>query len=199
MRQFWNIVSEDATLGSIFPNPPQICYRKNPSIGSKVVAAALSNTPLTVEAQAAPVDVVNIDKRVKKCSHYQCQVCPNILSKHVIYSTTTHTKYTLHQHITCTDSNVVYCLLCSLCNKMYIGQTSKNLRLRFRHHRAASRDKRNWPLYRHFSSKNHDFNRDHRIIPLERCRKEDLLSVERDWILKLNTVLPYGLNSQYSV
>jgi len=82
---------------------------------------------------------------------------------------------------------------------MYIGQTSKTLKNRFRHHRAAAKEKRNWPIYRHFASGGHDFNSDAWILPLEHCPQQRLLTREIHWIKALNTTLPHGLNSQYSI
>ena len=40
----------------------------------------------------------------------------------------------------------IYCIICCKCSKMYVGQTYKTLRDCFRHHRAAAKAKRSWPL-----------------------------------------------------
>ena len=35
---------------------------------------------------------------------------------------------------TCTSANVIYCITCTLCNKLYIGETGRRLGDRFREH-----------------------------------------------------------------
>ena len=143
---------------------------------------------------------IQIHPRTPICSHSQCQLCHKIIHRRILYFAYTDQPFHLtDSYITCTHSNVVYCLICIKCNKMYIGQTSLNLRLRFRKHRASAKDekKKMWPLYRHFRQGHHSFENDHRVIPLESCRKELLLVRERYWIDSLQTTLPHGVNSKF--
>jgi len=71
--------------------------------------------------------------------------CPKLLSYHAI---------TLPPHINSSISQIpspalvltIYCIICCKCSKMYVGQTYKTLRNCFRHHRAAAKAKRSWPL-----------------------------------------------------
>ena len=129
-------------------------------------------------------------------------VCPKLLHRHSLPSAASKTIYTLpNTNIACSDRNVVYCIICIKCLKLYIGQTSQPLRQRIHCHRSAAKTPKfkHWPIYRHFHQDSHDFNRDHRIIPIEQCRKEDLLLRETFWIMTLETVVPYGLNSKYSL
>ena len=37
-------------------------------------------------------------------------------------------------HFTCISTNVIYCITCSLCKKVYIGETGRKLAERFREH-----------------------------------------------------------------
>jgi len=37
-------------------------------------------------------------------------------------------------HFTCTSANVIYCITCTLCKKLYIGETGRQLGDRFREH-----------------------------------------------------------------
>ena len=90
------------------------------------------------------------------------------------------------------DTSLIYCIVCSKCEKLYIGLTSNSLRVRFRMHRHASETKRRVPLYRHFARKSHDFFlRDHRIISLEHCEPDALPEREAFWIRTLHTLLPH--------
>ena len=39
-----------------------------------------------------------------------------------------------HDRFTCTSANVIYCITCTLCKKLYIGETGRRLGNRFREH-----------------------------------------------------------------
>ena len=166
-----------------------------------LVRAALLGPPPPSSTEL-PLIITPIHPHTPSCLHSQCQLCPKIIHRRILYSVHTHHPFPLTvSNITCTHSNIIYCLiiLCIKCNKMYAGQTSLNLRLRFRKHRASAKDdkKKTWPLYRHFRQGHHSFENDHRVIPLESCRKEHLLEREQHWIDSLQTVIPHGLNSKF--
>ena len=55
-------------------------------------------------------------------------------------------------HFTCTLANVVYCITCTLCKKLYIGETGRRLRDRFRENlRDIEKDDKNAskPVHNH--------------------------------------------------
>ena len=61
-------------------------------------------------------------------------------------------------HFTCISTNVIYCITCTLCKKIYIGETGWRLADRFREHlRDAEQNKRDAskPVARHFNLPNH--------------------------------------------
>ena len=61
-------------------------------------------------------------------------------------------------HFTCTSANVIYCITCTLCKKLYIGETGRRLGDRFREHlRDVEKDDKNTskPVARHFNLPNH--------------------------------------------
>ena len=140
-----------------------------------------------------PTPTIRIPSRTPSCSNSQCMTCPKLLPIRQLQG------YPLHQTLNCKSKNVIYAIQCNICKKLYIGQTSKQLNLRTNNHRTATKTKTNWPIYRHFSSNNHDFIRDHRIIIIEATTRENLLNREKLWITRLNTTLPHGWNSTYSL
>ena len=133
-----------------------------------LVRAALPGPPLP-----SSTELPLIITRTPSCLHSQCQLCPKIIHRRILYSAHTHHLFPLTvSHITCTHSNIVYCLICIKCNKMHVGQTSLNLRLRFCKHRASAKDdKKTWPLYCHLQQGYHSFENDHCVISLESCWK----------------------------
>ena len=133
-----------------------------------------------------------IVSRITKCTSPHCKACPNALGRCILYSTVSRTPYTFSEPFTCTDTSLIYC------DKMYIGLTSQSIRQRFNAHRYAAKRKLLIPLYRHFSRRSHDFDRDHRIVPLEHCEPDALAEREQYWIRTINTKLPHGLNSMFT-
>ena len=59
---------------------------------------------------------------------------------------------------TCTSANVIYCITCTLCIKLYIGETGRRLGDRFREHlRDVEKNDKDAskPVARHFNLPNH--------------------------------------------
>ena len=111
-------------------------------------------------------------------------VCPKLLHRHSLPSAASKTIYAFsNSNIKCSDKNVVYSIICIKCLKMYIDQSCLPLRRRIHSHihSAKCTEKKMWPIYRHFHRDSHDFDRDTRIIPLEKCRKKNLLLREIFW------------------
>ena len=100
------------------------------------------------------------------------------LSYNIIHSSITCQPFYLTDTFTCKSTSHIYCIICSKCSKMYVGQTSKSLLNRFGHHRSAAKEKSKstWPIYSHFSSRGHSFETHVRILPLEHCPPNQLLS-----------------------
>ena len=197
INKYWSPIHNDPTLSTLFPTPPQLCFRRNPTIADSLVKAALPGAPRPPTGQVPPIPIPRLDSRMVRCADKRCKVCPNAEGRRILFSAVSKTPYTFHETFTCADTSLIYCIVCSKCEKLYIGLTSNSLRVRFRMHRHASETKRRVPLYRHFARKSHDFLRDHRIVPLEHCEPDALPEREAFWIRTLHTLLPHGLNSAY--
>lgn len=91
----------------------------------------------------------------------------------------------------------IYCFNNKINNKKYIGSTIQNPKRRYKQHlyRASHENdsKYMYPLYcaiRKYGIENFDF-----ITLLEiECSEEELRNIEADYILKYNTLSPYGYN-----
>ena len=197
LKQHWSLVQNDPSLSALFPTPPQLCYRRNPTLADTLVKAALPGSNRPTRGQVPPIPITRLDSRMMRCADKRCKVCPRAEGRCVLFSTVSNTPYTFHETFTCTDTSLIYCIVCNKCGKLYIGLTSNSLKVRFRAHRHFSETKRRVPLYRHFARKSHDFLRDHRIVPLEHCHPDALPEREAYWIRTLHTLIPHGLNSIY--
>ena len=75
------------------------------------------------------------------------------------------TSYGGADHFTCTSTNVIYCITCTLCKKLYIGETGIRLGDRFREHlRDVEKDDKNAskPVARRFNLPNH--SKQHMVV-----------------------------------
>ena len=110
-------------------------------------------------------------------------------------------------NLTCTSTNVVYCITCRKggpscpTHPQYIDKTGKSLVERFRGHRGTvvqkGQDQTTAPVGVHFRQPGHSIH-DLEMIPIEKVRKEDsLLSKTREsyYIERFDTVNK-GLNKK---
>ena len=66
--------------------------------------------------------------------------------------------FKITDRFTCTSANVIYCITCTLCNKLYIGETGRRLGDRFRKHlRDVEKNNKDAskPVARYFNLHNH--------------------------------------------
>ena len=108
--------------------------------------------------------------------------------------------YNIQHNFTCTSTHLIYCISCSRCGMLYIGETGRQLRTSFGEHRSAvSANDANQPVARHFNSGSHCIS-DMKIRALcpisgsndSRKRQEMHLTS------KLGTVHPLGINERFS-
>ena len=126
LTKHWNLISDDPFLSTLFPSPPQVCYRRNPTLSSTLVKAALPGHP-PPPGETTPINIKTIKSRTHKCTNPHCKAYPNALGKRILYSTASRTPYTFTESFTCMDTSLIYCILCTKCDKMYIGLTSQAL------------------------------------------------------------------------
>ena len=62
----------------------------------------------------------------------RCKTCPFI--RNVDKLSEPKRSMNITDHFTCTSASVIYCITCTLCKKLYIGQTGRRLGDRFREH-----------------------------------------------------------------
>ena len=93
---------------------------------------------------------------IPRPSRYEIWQCPFIYNVEKLSGPKRSIKIT--DHYTCTSANVIYCITCTLCKKLYIGETGRRLGDRFREHlRDVEKDDKDSskPVARHFNMLNH--------------------------------------------
>ena len=160
-----------------------------------------------------------LNTKIKKHnSKHGCKLCHHLSTKDHFVSTSTHRVYQAVippniGHLDCNSSNVIYLITCKKCRLQYVGETAQKLRKRRNHHDSCFHhpEKDNYCriLSDHFSKglcKNATYSV-HIIEKLEGSGRDENGEVdpsfttirrkkETEWMLKLRTVFPYGLNDR---
>ena len=99
-----------------------------------------------------------------------------------------------NDRFTCTSANVIYCITCTLCKKIHIGETGRRLGDRFREHlrNVEKNDKdASKPVARYFNLPNHSSQ--HVTIcglSLHQGNTESRNNLEQKFIFQIGTLNP---------
>ena len=195
IKQNWTVLGKSETTTSLYENKLVISYKRNPRLRDMLVKSSI------------PI-IKNYGKSGKSsnsCNYPNCKYCPYIDVSGNIFSTTTKKRYNAKINVCCNSSNLIYCLTCNTCEKQYVGMTKRKLRQRlYEHLRNIRQGNVNDPIGRHFSKVPH--NQDPSKVkvhvlsfithpPDSRTALNMRLRFELDWIHRLRTTLPRGLNA----
>ena len=181
----FKLLQNDPDTGRIFSQPPLISFKRDKNIGNFLVRSVFqtSDQPGTF-----------------KCARARCKTCPFIRNVEKISGPKRSIKIT--DHFTCTSANVIYCITCTLCKKLYIGETGRRLGDRFREHlRDVEKDDQNAskPVARHFNLPNH--SNQHMVVcglSLHQGSTESRKTLEQKFIFQIGTLNPNGINERFS-
>eukprot|EP00061_Rhincodon_typus_P003906 g21269.t1 len=100
---------------------------------------------------------------------------------------------------TCTSANVVYCIRCSRCGLLYIGEIKRRLGDCFVEHLRFVRDKRqHLPVVNHFNSPSHSLG-DMSILGLLQCHNDATRKLEEQHLIFcLRSLQSNGLNVDFT-
>ena len=135
-----------------------------------------------------------------KCARSRCKTCLFVVNTSKISGPKRSVKIT--DRFTCTSANVIYCITCTLCNKLYIGETGRRLGDRFREHlRDVEKNDKDAskPVARHFNLPNH--SKKHMAIcglSLHLGTTESRKNLEQKFIFQIGTLNPHGINERFS-
>ena len=107
----FKLLQNDPDTGVIFSQPPLISFKRDKNIGNFLVRSAFQTSN-----QAGTF----------KCAHARCKTCPFICNVEKLSGPKRSIKIT--DHFTCTSTNVIYCITCTLCKKLYFGETGRRLK-----------------------------------------------------------------------
>ena len=131
-----------------------------------------------------------------KCAHSRCKTCPFIHNVEKISGPE------ITDHFTCTSANVIYCITCTYCNTLYIGETVRRLGDRFREHlRDVERNDKDAskPVAEHLNLPNH--SKQHMAVcglSLHLGSLESRKILEQKFIFQIGTLNPNGVHERFS-
>ena len=85
------------------------------------------------------------------CNASRCKTCTYTRNLQSVQYAASRDTFTVKRHFTCTSSSVVYLILCSICDAVYVGETGCLLRERFTQHRYTVCHQQDTPVPEHFS------------------------------------------------
>ena len=175
----FKLLQNDPDTGRIFSQPPLISFKRDKNIGNFLVSSVFktSEQPGTF-----------------KCARARCKICPFIYNVEKLSGPKRSIKIT--DHFTCTSANVIYCIPCTLCKKIYIGETGRRLGDRFREHlRDVEKDDKDAskPVARQFNLPNH--SKQHMAVcglSLHQGSTESRKTLGQKFIFQIGTLNHHG-------
>ena len=169
----------------MIPIPAESFRNRDKNIGNFLVRSAFqtSEQPVTF-----------------KCARARCKTCPSICNVEKLSGSKPSIKIT--DHFICTSANVIYCITCTLCKKLYIGETGRRLVDRFREHfRDVEKDDKNAskPVARHLNLPNHSMQ--HMAVcglSLHQGHTESRKTLGQKLIFQIGTLNPHGINERFT-
>ncbi|XP_062918402.1 uncharacterized protein LOC134353856 [Mobula hypostoma] len=183
LRNFRHL-QRDPTTKHIFPSPPP-AFRRDCSLRNSLVHSSPPSLPTDLRPGTYP------------CKRNKCYTCPYTSSLTTIQGP--KQSFQVRQHFTCESAGVIYCVRCSRCGLLYIGETRRRLGDRFAEHLCSvCQRKQDLPVATHFNSTSHSHS-DMSIHGLLYCKDEATLRLEEQHLIfHLGSLQPDGMNIDFS-
>ncbi len=198
VRENWDILKRSSTTKILAETRIIFGYRRPKNLKDLLIQAKLP-------ALNQPKRRVPHCEFANKCKNRKCVFCPLLNKSGKIKSTYTGREYKCKCNVTCKSNNLIYCITCSVCQKQYIGQTGDTLHKRFGAH-AGSINRKNLKddIGRHFNLPDHHGLEDMTLHILDFIFAPPKsphgltlrLQIEFNWIQRMRTMLPFGLNTK---
>ena len=138
------MLQTDFETASISKEPLLVSFKRDKSLRNSLVKGSLPS---------------DLKPETFRCSRKRCNTCPFVKSTTSIRGPKGSLQ--INDHFDCTSINVIYCISCAFCNKLYVGGTGRRLGDRFREHlldaRNSSKDIAK-PVARHYNLPGHSVN-----------------------------------------
>ena len=106
----FKLLQNDSETGTIFSQPPLISFKRDKNIGNFLVRSSFQT---------------NDQSGTFKCTRSRCQTCLFIHNVEKVSVPKRSIKNT--DHFGCTSADVIYYIICTYCNNLYLGETRRRL------------------------------------------------------------------------
>ena len=201
----FRVASQNFKFKNSFPQRPIVAYRKQKTIGDRLIRAKLHPTPRP-GARTRHQSRGAKPNGFKKCQRFGwgCELCHYSEPSTTHKSTATGENFPILSEITCTDNFVCYDIICKKCNlehpgdnDSYVGKTTDSIASRASAHRSDTRTGKKKAIPEHFNGPGHSLS-DMVFLPFEKISNKDetlLASREEFWIRK-KQAYEKGINRQ---
>ena len=132
------------------------------------------------------------------CNHPRCRTCQHVSPLLTVDGP--KCSINIKEHFSCHSSNLIYCISCRKSSALYIGETGRSLRERFREHlRRIEKNSPGFPVVEHFNGLNHSLS-NAEIRGVKLCSGNNIFRkrLEMWLIFKLGTTRPSGMNINFT-
>ena len=193
----WDLLDRASTTRSLHNKGLTVGYRRPKNLRDILVQARLPSEVALGHGE-------DKHREDKTCKSKNCRYCPLLNKSGKIVANSTGRKYRTRHNVTCNSNNLTYCISCKRCGKQYVGQTKNSLKERFKSHfYQIAHDREKTEVSRHFNQVTHEKLKDVEIHILEFVHasterdntKDKRTQLEFDWIHRMRSQIPKGLNS----
>ncbi|XP_059828265.1 mucin-2 isoform X2 [Hypanus sabinus] len=204
------------TTGTVSPlSSPTTPPASGSSILSSATSATFNRSPPLSTFPSLPLSAFHRDRSLRDCLVHvfpppptdlppgtypckrKCYTCPYTSSLTTIQGP--KQSFQVRQHFTCESVGVIYCIQCSQCGLLYIGETQHRLGDRFVEHlRSVRHNRQDLPVATHFNSASHSHS-NISIHSLLCYHDEAKLRLEKQHLIYcLGSLQPFGMNIKFS-
>ena len=141
MKRNFMILKNDDEVGDVFQQPPMVAYRRGKNLRDYLVYSKLKRE--------------SAEGGTSKCNHQECLTCRYINSNKLVVGP--RGLYTIRHTFTCESKGLVYAIECKRCGELYIGETCRKLKDKFKEHRLdVIRKRADREVASHFNSNDHN-------------------------------------------
>uniref|UniRef100_A0A803JBV1 Reverse transcriptase domain-containing protein n=1 Tax=Xenopus tropicalis TaxID=8364 RepID=A0A803JBV1_XENTR len=201
IKKNWSILQLDSGLPFTQMPPPVCAYRRGRSLRDLLMVTDLKSEPPGTWLRTGKLGCF-------RCGN--CKTCGCLITGATFAHPHNGKRYSIRYRLSCTSEYVIYCIMCP-CGLYYIGKCITMFRTRMNNHRSVIRlalasGNSDSPLARHFVQQRHSLPMLRAMLidqipPLSRGgdRSKLLLQREAQWIRRLDTIAPRGLNEMFSL
>ena len=184
-----NNLDTDKELQKVFKDGFMVAYKRNKNLSELLCRARL---------------YPDSDKIIRKSDigWYNCEKClsckHSFTSRKEVHFYSQNRDMKLRSRLCCLDSNVVYIIECRRCLLQYGGSTEQKYRLRCDQWRSDIKiNSKMSQVIEHFNSKNHEVQRDFRMMPIEKVYGDrDTLRIRERYYNDKYGLLESGMNTK---